>query len=145
MDLLYLRYSLAIIVLSNGICNLYQYLLMRKIWWKMPWSVYSSIIIKVCIMNMRKKKNTYTYNLIKSVLRIRLLDMYVLRKSHLFYISIHTLITWFNLVFTSKLLLHLLMVVVLYSYQKYNWWWLWMNRKIQILTGVLKSAYIYEL
>ena len=71
-------------------------------------------------MSMRKKKSTYTYNLIKSVLRIRLLDMYVLRKSHLFYISIHTLITWFDLVFTSKLLLHLLMVVVLYSYQKYN-------------------------
>ena len=65
----------------------------------MPWSVYSSIIIKVSIMSMRKKKNTYTYNLIKSVLRIRLLDMYVLRKSHLFYISIHTLIPWFGLFF----------------------------------------------
>lgn len=65
----------------------------------MPWSVYSSIIIKECIVSMRKKKNTYTYNLIKYVLRIRLLDMYVLRKSHLFYISIHTLITWFDLVF----------------------------------------------
>ena len=95
-----------------GICNLYQYLLMRKIWWKMPWSVYSSIIIKVCIMNMRKKKNTYTYNLIKSVLRIRLLDMYVLRKSHLFYISIHTLITWFDLVF------------ILPNYY-YTYWWSW--------------------
>ena len=65
----------------------------------MPWSVYSSIIVKVCIMIMRKKKNTYTYNSIKSVLRIRLLEMYVLRKSHLFYISIHTLIPWFDLVF----------------------------------------------
>ena len=59
-------------------------------------------------MSMRKKKNTYTYNSIKSVLRIRLLDMYVLRKSHLFYISIHTLISWLDLVFVLTIIITLI-------------------------------------
>ena len=64
--------------------------------------------MNVYVIFMTKKKSTYRYNSIKSVLRISLSNVYVLRKSHLFYISIHTLISWLDLVFVSTIIITLI-------------------------------------